>query len=269
MRTALDTAPATRPGERRPLARIYGLEFRNELLTTLRMPAYALMSLLFPLLFYLLFAYLFGSRQAGGTAASAYMLATMGSFGVIGAGLFSFGMTVSMERRQGWMVLRRASPMPPLAYFAAKAGASVVTSAAMVLLMFSAAALTQGVRLDTGTWLMMGLIMIGGVLPFSALGLVLGYLTGPNTAPLVINLIYLPLGFLAGLWMPLEILPKFIAGLAPFLPSYHFGQLALLPLGASRLETALPSVLVLAAWTAACLTVGVLLYRRSTKELTA
>jgi len=269
MRTATPPGAAARPAERRSLSRIYLLEFRNELLSMIRMPAYALMSLLFPLIFYLLFAFLFGAQQAGGTDAAAYMLATMGSFGVIGAGLFSFGMTVALERRQGWMVLRRASPMPPLAYFSAKAGASVVTAAAIVVLMFSAAALTQGVSLPAGTWLALAATMIAGVLPFSALGLVLGYLTGPNTAPLVINLTYLPLGFLAGLWMPLEILPRFIVNLAPFLPSYHLGQLALLPLEASRLTAALPSVLVLAAWTAVCLGIAVFLYRRSTKELSA
>lgn len=254
---------------RRSLLRIYLLEFRNELLSMIRMPAYALMSLLFPLIFYLLFAFLFGAEESGGTEAAAYMLATMGSFGVIGAGLFSFGMAVAMERGRGWMVLRRASPMPPLAYFGAKTGASIVTATAVVLLMFSAAAFTQGVRLDPGTWLSLGLTMVAGVLPFAALGLVLGYLTGPNTAPLVINLIYMPLGFMAGLWMPLEVLPAFIRGAAPFLPSYHLGQLALIPLGASRLESALPSVLVLAAWTVLLLGLAVLLYRRSTKELTS
>jgi ABC-2 type transport system permease protein len=31
----------------------------------------------------------------------------------------------------------------------------------------------------------------------------------------------------SGLWLPLEILPEFVQGLAPFLPTYHLAQLAL------------------------------------------
>jgi ABC-2 type transport system permease protein len=45
-------------------------------------------------------------------------------------------------------------------------------------------------------------------------------------------MIYLPMGFLSGLWMPIEVLPKGLQHLAPFLPSYHFGQIALAILGA-------------------------------------
>ena len=39
------------------------------------------------------------------------------------------------------------------------------------------------------------------------------------------------MAFLSGLWIPIEMLPPAIKNAAPFLPAYHFAQLAL---GAAR-----------------------------------
>ena len=48
---------------------------------------------------------------------------------------------------------------------------------------------------------------MSGVLPFCAIGLFVGSLVGAQGAPAVVNMIYLPMAFLAGLWMPLSMLP--------------------------------------------------------------
>ena len=77
-------------------------------------------SISFPAMFYLLFGVLFGGRSLGGASLTTYLLATYGAFGVIGAALFGFGVGVAIERGQGWMMLKRASPMPPMAFFVAK-----------------------------------------------------------------------------------------------------------------------------------------------------
>ena len=65
-----------------------------------------------------------------------------------------------------------------------------------------------------------------GVLPFSALGLWLGTLVGGRGAPALINLVYLPMAFLSGLWVPLTMLPKLLQTLAPAWPAYHLAQVA-------------------------------------------
>jgi ABC-2 type transport system permease protein len=75
-------------------------------------------------------------------------------------------------------------------------------------------------------------LMVGAV-PFCALGLVLGFLVGPNSAPAVVNMVYLPLSFASGLWFPIEALPKFLQKLAGFLPPYHLAQIALRIVGMS------------------------------------
>lgn len=218
------TGAALRPS----LPRIYWLEAKYEFLKLLRLPAFALPTIGFPLLFYTLFAVTFGkSRMMGDVDAATSMLATYGAFGVIGAALFGFGIGVAVERAQGWMLLKRASPMPMGAYFAAKIAMSMLFAAAIVVCMAGLAATLAGVRLEAAQWLGLGGVLVGGTLPFCAMGLAFGTLCGPNSAPAVVNLVYLPMAFASGLWIPLPMLPRFLQALAPWMPPYHLGQLAL------------------------------------------
>ena len=109
--------------------RSYLLEARCEFLRLLRTPSYAIPTLLFPSLFYLLFGVLLNHRQGD---AARYLLATYGSFGVMGVGLFAFGVTVAIERDQGLLRYKRALPMPPGAYLFAKAAMAVLFAAMAV-----------------------------------------------------------------------------------------------------------------------------------------
>ncbi|WP_376691705.1 hypothetical protein [Wenzhouxiangella sp. EGI_FJ10409] len=59
------------------------------------------------------------------------------------------------------------------------------------------------------------------------MGLALGLWLGPNAAPAVLNLVYLPLGFLSGLWIPSTMFPGWLQSLAEWLPPYHLAALAL------------------------------------------
>ena len=70
-----------------------------------------------------------------------------------------------------------------------------------------------------------------GVLPFCAIGLYIGTVFSAQAAPAVINILYLPMAFLAGLWMPLSMLPALFAKLAPLWPAYHLAQIALAVVG--------------------------------------
>jgi ABC-2 type transport system permease protein len=66
------------------------------------------------------------------------------------------------------------------------------------------------------------------------MGLAIGYLAKPNSAPALVNLIYLPLSFCSGLWIPIFMLPHFLQQVAKALPPYHISQLALNAIGMSR-----------------------------------
>jgi len=247
------------------VAQIYALETKFEFLKQLRRPAYAIATLGFPLMFYAFFGLMSGLHNNGMSLAT-YLLATYGTFGVVGASLFGFGVSVALERGAGWLLLKRASPMPPLAYFTAKLISATAFSALVVSLLFTMGALFGGVHLPALTWLALGGALVVGALPFCAMGLALGYLISPNSAVAVINLINLPMSFVSGLWLPVDVLPPVVQHIAPFMPAYHLGQLALGTIGAGGSQPWYLHVVVLLAFTAAALSVAAFAYRRDEGE---
>jgi ABC-2 type transport system permease protein len=248
---------------RRSLATAYRKEAKYEFLKLLRLPAFAVPALTFPTLFYVLFAVSFGTgRTAGPVSLPTYMLATYGPFGVIGAALFGFGVGVATERGQGWMLLKRASPMPPGAYFAAKIAMSLLFGALITALLFTLGATLGHVSMPAATWAALAAVLLAGVLPFCAFGLAIGYFAGPNSAPAVVNLLYLPLAFASGLWIPLPALPKFFQTLAPWLPPYHYAQLALKVIGADVGRPIWVHATYLAGFTLVCLGLARIGFRR-------
>ena len=204
--------------------RAYLLEARYEFLRLLRTPSFSVPCLLFPPVFYLLFGVLLGGK--GGPAAATYLLAGYSVFGVMGVALFGFGVTVALDREQGLLTLKRAQPMPPGAYLVAKMAMAMLFGAIILLLLAALAIGVAGVRLSALQWLALVASCLVGVLPFSALGLWLGTRVSGRGAPAVINLIYLPMAFLSGLWVPLDMLPSFLQSVAPAWPAYHLAQIA-------------------------------------------
>ena len=261
--TALtDARVRPEPGRGPSLVRIYRTEAFHEFLKLIRVPMFAVSTLVFPLMFYVIFGITFADETAGGVGVTTYMLATYGAFGVIGAALFGFGASIATERGQGWMRLKRVSPMPPLAYFVAKVAMATAVSGLIVLALFGLGATMGGVEMSTIRWITLALVLIAGALPFSAMGLAFGYLIGPNSAPAVLNLVYLPMAFAAGLWIPITQLPDVVQAVAPFLPPYHFAQLALGTFGASEGGSPLLHLAALAGFTAAFLAVAAWGFRR-------
>lgn len=217
------------------LFRCYWLEAKYEFLRMLRTPSYCVPVLAFPLVFYLMFGVL---MQRGHDATAArYLLASYGVFGAMGASLFGFGVSVALDREQGWLTLKRALPMPPGAYLFAKLIMAMVFIAVISILLIVLAVGVAGVSLGARQAILLVLVDVLGALPYAAIGLYIGTRMGGRGAPALINLVYLPMAFLSGLWMPLQFLPSTIRSLAPVWPAWHHAQLAL-QIAGSRTEGA-------------------------------
>ncbi len=234
---AATTFPTALIAPRRSISRtlaLYVKEAKYELLKNVRIPVYAISTVAFPLMFYVLFGIVLGRNNPAGRGEQAtYMLATMGCFGVIAVALFGFGVSLAMERGQGWLQVKRASPMPVSAYFLGKLGSAVVFSTVVVTLLLVVGITFGGVRIPITTAMELSAILVAGSLPFSAMGMAIGYFAKPNSAPGLVNLIYLPMAFCSGLWIPLFMLPAGLRTFANVLPPYHLSQLALNAVGMS------------------------------------
>lgn len=215
--------PRRSPGE---WVTLFALEAKYEILKYLRLPIFAISTLMFPTMFYVLF----GIVLPGGThrtETATYLLATMACYGVMGVAMFSFGVGISMERGQGWLQVKRASPMPLPAYFLAKIVNAMVFATAISLLLLAVSVAFGGVRMAPLMAFKLVSILVLGSIPFSAMGLAIGYFAKPNSAPAIVNLVYLPMSFCSGLWIPIFVLPKVLQHIAQVLPPYHVAQLAL------------------------------------------
>lgn len=241
--------------------RIHALEAWYQFLGVLRTPAFAIPSLAFPVVFYVLFAILLPGKW-GEYEKSAYLLATYGAFGVIGPALFGFGVGLAIERERGWLELKRVSPMPAFAYFLAKIAMSLVFGLAVVCLLSIAAIGFGGVRIDPLVWLQLVAVLLLGTAPFCALGLLVGTLVKGQAAVAIVNLIYLPMSVLSGLWMPLFAFPAVIQKLAVIWPAYHLAQMALGVIGQIRGVNYLLHAGVLTITTAVLLVVAAYRLRR-------
>lgn len=241
--------------------RTYWLEARLEFVKNLRLPVYSLSTLLFPVMVYVMFGLSFGDGTVGAVSRQLYLAVSYSAFGVVGACLFGFGVNIAAERGQGWLLPRRASPAPPLAYFVAKMFMAAMFSLAIIAMLMILGFTFGGVAIAPGDLAALVGVLLVGSLPFSAMGVALGYLSGPNSAPAVVNLLYLPMAFAGGMWVPVQFLPEVIQTVAPYLPTYHFTQLALAVVGAGA-GNAGHHLLILGLTTAACLAAAVVVLRR-------
>jgi ABC-2 type transport system permease protein len=252
----------------RHTATIYLKEAKYEFLKNLRLRMYTASVLSFPIMFYVLFGLVLNGKQAiAGTSVPTYLIATYGTFGVMGASLFGTAAGLASDRGLGWLQVKRASPMPPFAYFIAKVITSMVFSAIIVLVLFLLGITLGGVRMPAPDFARLMGTLVAGSLPFSAMGLALGYFAGPNSAPPMINLIYLPMSFCSGLWVPFMFLPKVVQQIALVLPPYHLSQLALGIVGAGRHESVATHWEVLIAFTMICLGVARIGFQRDQEKM--
>jgi ABC-2 type transport system permease protein len=170
-------------------------------------------------------------EHIGSLSVAKYVLASYAVFGMVGAALFGIGVGLAGDLAAGWIDLKRASPMPPLAYVLAKC-CSAVFFGILIVSLLALMGITLGhVSLASMEFARMIALTVVGVVPFVCMGLALALLVPFNAAPGITNMIYLPMSFCGGLWVPLMFLPHFMQKLAVLMPTYHLGQLMLCAFG--------------------------------------
>jgi ABC-2 type transport system permease protein len=208
-------------------ARIFGKETKYEFLKLLRNRSFSLAVIGFPIMFYLLFGVSNRGANSNGIHMARYLLGGYACFGLIGAALFGIGVGLAGERAAGWLEVKRASPMPPMAYLFAKCMGAVVFGLIIVTALTVLAVTMGGVSVTSVELVKMFGLSVVGSISFASMGFLLALLVPANAAPGIVNLIYLPMSFMSGLWMPIQYLPHSLQRIAPALPTYHLAQLML------------------------------------------
>ncbi|HYQ22609.1 ABC transporter permease [Stenotrophomonas sp.] len=242
----------------RAALRPYFAELQAELRRAWRTPAFAVPSLLFPVLFYLLFGVLLGRGHA-----PLYLLATYCVFGAMAPALFGFGVQLALDREGGLLTLKRALPMPAAAPLLARLAMAVLFALLVAGLLVTVACTFGGVQLQAQQILQLMAVAALAALPLGAIGLLIGSHASASAAPAMVNLVYLPLALLSGLWLPLSALPKLFSTMAPLWPTWHLAQLALPVVGLPAAGSLAGHLLVLLGVTV----VALLLARRRLRRV--
>ena len=219
------SAPAPVPMGR--MLRAYVMEAKYETIRMLRAPAFAGPFLVIPIAMYLFFGTM-GGPEPGTRGASMppgpFLFTGFLVMGIMGPPLFGFGMGMALEREQGLLQLKRAQPMPKGAYLLAKLLMSIIFAAMVGIELGVAAAFTSRVPMTAAQSASAVIVAMLGTLPFGAIGLFIGARASGRAAPAFVNLAYIPLMYLSGLFFPI---PQGIRWLALFSPAFHLNQLVL------------------------------------------
>lgn len=247
-----------------PLARLlraYVQEARFETLAALRTPGFALPFIAVPVAIYLLFGVVIvgsaGESGELGPGLANYLFAGFAVLSVAMPGIFT-GVTVATEREGNLLKLKRALPLPPGATIVAKVVMATGVAAIAVTLVTVAALLADKITLSPGQVVIVWAVLLVGTIPFCAMGLLLGTFGSASAAPAWGNLVFLPMMWLSGLFIPL---PKWLEKWVIVWPTFHLDQLALGLAGVEQF-TFIPPALAAAVLVGVTVVCGGLAIRR-------
>lgn len=223
----------------------------------------------FPVLLFVLFSTVFEDTLNGGVSAAQYFLPVMMAFGVMSTCFLNLGIGIAVERDDGTLKRLHGTPMPPVAYFVGKFLFIIVTGAAEIALQLLIAVTAFDVDLPSASarWGTFVWVLLLGAACFALLGIAVSSLawSGRN-AGAVINLPFLVLQFVSGVFIPLQQLPGWLRDVSSVFPVRWFAQgLLWVFTGESGAGSPqhLTTAAVLGAWTVAGLALCLATFRWS------
>ena len=234
-----------------------GVLLLSEVRRIFRSPRFLIFTIGFPVVYFLIFAGLYATGPDA-AAALVVLMVNMAAFGAISASI-STGGRVATERAVGWNRQLRMTPLPGWSYLVVKAVVAMLVALPALALVFVVAAV-KGVDLSALTWLEVFAAAWLGVLPFAAVGLLVGTLATPDSAQAMTTVTMLLFSLLGGIFIPAQILPPLMLTIAQVLPSYWMSDIASQQVFGGGVSPV--GVAVLAAWFLVAGALAVWRYRR-------
>jgi ABC-2 type transport system permease protein len=237
---------------------------RLEILRAFRVPRFYILTVAMPLVLYLLLGSAYGTDAVDGAPVAAWFMVSMSVFGAMG-GSTTVGGRIAVEREVGWTRQLRLTPLSGRAYLAGKAATAFLVSIPSLLLLYLAGRVLKGVHLPLSTWAAVFGWTLLGVLPFVALGILLGHLVKGETLGPLSGALFTFLALLGGIWFPVDQMPTWLADVAKATPSYWLAEAGREPLTGHNIG--LHGLLILAAWTVGLGAAAIRRFQRGTRPV--
>lgn len=230
---------------------------RYQLLETVRVPAAIIGTTFFPAAAMLFFVVPFAGDDP---VAATYATGSMLTFAVMSACLFTHGIGVAEDRAQPWDPYVRTLPAGPLPRLAGRILSGLaVTGISTVPVLLIAAFLTTATATLPQILLGLGALAVTAV-PFTLLGLLLGYTLPAKGAIAVAQVVFFPMAVGGGLLTDPAHPPAFIEAVAPYLPSR--GGVELVWAAAAGHTPGTVPLVMLGVWIVGCAVAAAWAYRR-------
>ncbi|MGB2568745.1 ABC transporter permease [Micromonospora citrea] len=189
---------------------------RYQLLEIVRIPVAVFGSAFFPAAAMLFFVVPFAGDDR---VAATYATAAMVTFSVLTANIFQYGVGVAEDRDQPWNPYTRTLPAGPAPRLAGRILAGLVLTYVSMLPVVVIAAVATAARV-TPVQFLLALATVAVIsVPFTLMGLAIGYSLPSKAAIVVAQIVFFPLAFGGGLLSGPDDAPGFIKAVAPYLPT--------------------------------------------------
>ena len=222
----------------------------------LRTPSFWAPTILFPAMFYTFF----GASLPPEGLYSQYSIASFCIYGILGVSFYQFGVGLAQDRESQFDAWLKTLPGSALPKTVSQFFTAIIFALLAVGLVLGASQFLAKTNLDVlMTVRLLGVCVLAAI-PASLMGISLGYLSSGRAAPAIANLLFLPLAFLGGLWVPPIGLPKTINTISEWTPTRQMAEMAWSAVNGTMPQT---RVLVLyAAFTLGFALLAVLLIKR-------
>jgi ABC-2 type transport system permease protein len=138
---------------------------------------------------------------------------------MIGITLVNMAIGTAVLRDEGVLKRVQGTPLPRWAYVTARIASTVVIVAAMTVVTLTIGAVAYGVQVRAATLPGLILTMVVGTAVFTTLGMgVTRFIPNAEAAPVVVNLIVMPLTFISGVFFPTASMPHVLNDVAKLFP---------------------------------------------------
>jgi ABC-2 type transport system permease protein len=230
---------------------------RYQFLETIRIPIAVIGTMFFPAASMIFFVV---PNVGGDATAATYATAGMVVFATSTSCLFNYGIGVSEDRAQPWDPFLRTLPAGSLPRFAGR----ILNGTGFLVLSFLPVIVVAAVATDataTPLQLLLGTgALLAGAIPFTLMGLTIGYLLPSKAALAVAQLLFFPLAFGGGLMSAPGQVPGWVAPISPYLPTRGTAELLWSAIGDRAPDTT--AVVMLGVWTVVLAVAATFAYRR-------
>jgi len=192
-------------------------QYRLERRMFWRNPSAAFFNFFLPLLFLALFGAIFGGDQE----TLDVIVPGIAGMSVMSTTFSALAMNLTFLREQGVLKRMRGTPLPSGAYLAGIAANAVTNAAIQITLVVLAGRVFFGIGWPKD-WVELAVFLVAGVVCLAALGVAWSHVI-PNfdAAPAYVNIVFLPVIFVSGVFYDVDNTPVFVRDIAQALPLTH------------------------------------------------